>query len=191
AALVGDGRDAELALVADVVRDAEVAEGVLVAGHALDDRVVVLAGVVVLAALLLLAVDRFGEEVERAGIGAGTVQVELLRGPARIDILPGLRRVVGLPHLLELVERELPGPGVLRVDDDRDAVPADLHFGVVDAVLLAVLGLGGLDRPRGVGEVGLAVGELLEAAAGAGDADGDVDGGVFFLELRGDGLGDQ
>ena len=39
-----------------------------------------------------------------------------------------------------------------------------------------------LDRARGVGDVGLAGAEALEAAAGAGDADRHLDAGVLLLE---------
>ncbi len=50
------------------------------------------------------------------------------------------------------------------------AVVGDLGLAELDALLLAGLHLVGLDRARGVGDVGLAGAELLEAAAGAGDA---------------------
>ena len=46
-----------------------------------------------------------------------------------------------------------------------------------------------LDRAGGVGDVGLAVAELLEAAAGAGLTDGDLHVGLLLLEQLGGGLG--
>ena len=60
----------ERVLVLLVVRVAEVAQAALVARDRLDDRVVVLARVVVGAAGALLAVDLVGEVVERARVGA-------------------------------------------------------------------------------------------------------------------------
>ena len=51
--------------------------------------------------------------------------------------------------------------------------------------LLAGRGLLRLDRPRGVGDVGLAGAEALEAAAGAGHADRDVDARVGRAEALG------
>ena len=50
---------------------------------------------------------------------------------------------------------------------------------------------GGADRPRRVADVGLAAAELLEAAAGAGDADRDPHAWVGLLELLGHGLADR
>ena len=55
----------------------------------------------------------------------------------------------------------------------------------VDALLLAGRDFLGLDRPRGVGDVGLAGAELLEAAAGAGDPDRDLHVGVLLPEQLG------
>ena len=58
--------------------------------------------------------------------------------------------------------------------------------------LRALLHLGLEDRPRGVRDVGLAAAELLEAAAGAGDADGDLDRVLLgLLELLGHRFGDR
>ena len=62
---------------------------------------------------------------------------------------------------------------------------------VADPVLLAGFGLFGLDRSRGVADVGLAGAELFEAAAGAGGADRDLDARVFGLELLGDRFGQR
>ena len=80
---------------------------------------------------------------------------------------------------------------VLRIHHDGDAVVGDRQLDVLDAGLLAGLDLGGADRPRGVADVGLAAAELLEAAAGAGDADRDADALVRLLELLGHGFADR
>ena len=77
------------------------------------------------------------------------------------------------------------------IHDDREAVVGDRQLDVLDAGLLAGLDFGGADRTRGVADVGLAAAELLEPAAGAGDADGDPDAFVGLLELLGDGLADR
>jgi hypothetical protein len=72
------------------------------------------------------------------------------------------------------------------VHDDRDAIVGDLELGVLNAVLLAdghLLVL--LDGTRGVGDVGLAGAEALEAAARARDSDRHLDVGVLRLELLG------
>ena len=99
-----------------------------------------------------------------------------------------------LPHLLQL--------------GDGDACLSNVFFGltttvsaskatgssiVLDAQLrLAVVHFSLQDRARGVGDVGLAAAELLEAAAGAGDADGDLDRVLLgLLEVLGHGLGDR
>ena len=78
------------------------------------------------------------------------------------------------------------------VGHDGDAVVGDLDLLVRDAGLLADRDLlVVLDRTRGVGDVGLAGAELLEAAAGAGGADRDLDVGVLALERLGRGLGER
>ena len=70
--------------------------------------------------------------------------------------------------------------------DHGERVGGDLELGVLDAVLLAGRDLLLLDRAGGVGDVGLAGAELLEAATGAGLADRDLDVGVLLAEqLRG------
>ena len=78
----------ELVSVLLEVGEAEVAEAALVARDALDGDVVVLGGVVVGAARALLAVDLVGEEVERAGVGAGAVERQLLVREGRVDLVP-------------------------------------------------------------------------------------------------------
>ena len=95
-----------------------------------------------------------------------------------------------LPELLELGDRHRRRPGVLRVDDDRQAVVGDRQLDELHAGLRAGLALGRADRPRRVGDVDLVAAELLEAAAGAGDADGDARFPVALLKLFGDRFGD-
>jgi hypothetical protein len=87
-----------------------------------------------------------------------------------------------------VVGRQALGPVVVLVDDDRKAVVGDLDLLELDPFLLADLLFLGLDRARGVGDVGLAGAELLEAAAGAGSADGHPHVAVLALELRRRGL---
>ena len=77
------GDQLELVLVLFVVGVAEIAQRVLVAAHALDDHVVVLARGVVASAGFLFPDDRLGEVVERPGIDAGAEQVDLPVRPAR------------------------------------------------------------------------------------------------------------
>ena len=86
-----------------------------------------------------------------------------------------------VPELLELLGGQA-ADLERRVGDDGDAVVGDLELLVGDAVLLAERDLLLLDRPRGVGDVGLAGAELLEAAAGAGLPDVDADVGVLLVE---------
>ena len=81
------------------VGEAEVAEAALLAGDAGDDRVVVLARRVVGAARALLAVDLVGEVVERARVGSGPEQRQLLVREGRVDVLPVLDLRAGPPDL--------------------------------------------------------------------------------------------
>src|SRR6185436_1420212 len=97
---------------------------------------------------------------------------------------------VGLPDLLELLDGEARRPVVLLVDDDRERVVRNLELDVLDALGHARLLLLLLDWARGVGDVGLAGAEALEAAAGAGDPDRHLDAAVLLLELLG-GTGDE
>ena len=81
---------------------------------------------------------------------------------------------------------------VVRVGHDAEAVDGDGDLDVLDAGFETSIDLFLLDGAGGVGDVGLAVAELLEAAAAAGEADGDLD--VAFgedAELLGDGFADR
>src|SRR5918994_3237226 len=183
AAVAGvDADQVELVLSALVVGEAEVAEAAVVTLDAGDELVVVLGGLVVLAGHALLAVDLVGEEVERAGVGARPVERQLRVGEIRLDVGQALDLRALVPDLLELVGGEAVD-GERLVGHDRDAVVGDLDLAVRDRVLLADRDLlVVLDGTGGVGDVGLAGAELLEAAAGAGGADGDLNAGVLLLE---------
>ena len=159
------------------VRVAEVAEAARIARDRLHGDVVVLAGGVVGAARALLAVDLVGEVVERTRVGARARERERLVREARVDLVPigDLALCIGPPDRRELLDGEARRPVVLGVDDDRKGVDADLELREVDTRLLAEGNLLLLvDRARGVRDVGLPRTEALEAAARAGDADGDV-----------------
>ena len=93
--------------------------------------------------------------------------------------------------MVQLGDGQAVDPVVVGVDDDGEAVVGDGDLDELDAVRGADFGFGGLDRARGVGDVGLADAEALEAAAGAGDADGDAHVGVEDAELGGHRLGDR
>src|SRR5215210_4072884 len=175
AAVAGvDADQVQLVLRALVVGEAEVAEAAVVALDARDELVVVLGGLIVLSRHALLAVDLAREEVERPGVGAGAVERELRVGQLRVDVGEALDLRALVPDLLELVR----GQAVDRerlVGDHGDAVVGDLDLAVLHARLVAdgdLLVV--LDRPRGVGDVGLAGAELLEAAAGPRRADRDL-----------------
>src|SRR3712207_6855341 len=56
------------------------------------------------------------------------------------------------------------------VNDDGQPVDGQLQLDVVDAIVPGLPGFRILDAAGGGGDVGLALDELLEAAAGAGDA---------------------
>ena len=169
-------------LVLLVVREAEVAEATPVAGDALDDDVVVLGRRIVGAARALLAVDRVREVVEGPGVGPGPVQGQRDVRERVVDLVPVLDLRPGLPDRVQLVGGDAGDPVVLRVDDVRESVGRDAELDVLDAVLLADRDLFLVDLSRGVREVGLTDAEALEPAAGAGDADGDVDA-CRFLEV--------
>ena len=66
------------------------------------------------------------------------------------------------------------------VDDDREAVVRDRERDPLDGGVTAEDRLGVLHRPGRVREVDLVAAEALEAAAGAGDADGDAGPRFFF-----------
>src|SRR5829696_7554632 len=172
----------ELVLRTLVVGEAEVAQPTVVALDARDELVVVLRRLVVLAGHALLAVDLVGEEVEGARVGAGAVERQRRVGELGIDLGEGLDLRALVPDRLELVGRHA-GDLQARVRDDRDAVVGDLDLAVLDVVLLADRDLlVVLDGTRGVGDVGLAGAELLEAAARARCADGDLDVGLVLVE---------
>ena len=76
-----------------------------------------------------------------------------------------------LPDRLELLDGQAIAPIVLGIHDDRQAVERDFELDVFDAVVPHSLLLFVLDRPRGVADVDLTGGELLEAAAGAREPD--------------------
>jgi hypothetical protein len=77
--------------------------------------------------------------------------------------------------------RDLLEKGVLRVGDHGERVVGDRQFVVLDARGAALIHLLLQDRPRRVGDVDLAAAELLEAAAGARDADRDPHRAAYCL----------
>src|SRR6266540_4099767 len=105
----------ELARVDEQVGQAEVTKAALGAGDALDEDVVVLARLVVRAALVLLAVDLGGEEVEGAGVSPRAKELQRLVREARVDLVPVVDRAALVPDLLELLGGQALRPGVLRV----------------------------------------------------------------------------
>jgi hypothetical protein len=75
-------------------------------------------------------------------------------------------------------------------DDDGEGVVGDRQLDILDPGLAAGVHLLLYDRSGGIGDVDLVAAEFLEAAAGAGDADGDVDlSFVGNLKLFGDRFG--
>src|SRR5262245_43317636 len=85
----------QLVLVLLEVCEPEVAHAALVAGDALHEYVVIGRRRVVGARDALLAVDRGGEVVERARVGVGAVEHEVLVGPVGVDLVPlGDRRAL-------------------------------------------------------------------------------------------------
>src|SRR5215216_5805355 len=91
------------------------------------------------SARLRLAVDLLREEVERARVGPGSEQQELLAREARVDVLPVVDLRTRRPDLLQLLDGEALGPRVRLVDDDRDAVVRDRERHPLDALVLARL----------------------------------------------------
>src|SRR5215203_5378419 len=180
-----------------VVRVAEVAERILVAGDALHEHVVVLAHLHVgLAAdLLLVAHDGLVEVLVGARLRARTIEIQRLIGPIRAHLAP-LRDLFlrgRIPHGLEFLARDVLGPIVaLLVDDDRDPIVSDGDFDVLDPVLLAhghLLGL--VYGPGSVRDLGVAFAEGLEAVAGSRAADLDARIRVPFPEKLRCSLGDR
>ena len=169
-------------LVLLVVGVAEEADRTLGAGDTLDEDVVVLGGLDVVAQHLGLVTDDVGGHVVvRAGVGAREEEGDLLVGEARVDLVPVGRRGLRADEVDELVDGEAVDVEV-GVDRDGEGVGGDLELGVLDTVLLAHRDLVLLDRTRGVGDVGVARAEDLEPATGAGLADGDLDVGVLLVE---------
>ena len=190
AVAVVDGDDLEAVLVLLVVGVPEIAEGAAVPGDALYEDVIVGGGGVVGAGDLCLTVDLLGEVVEGAGVGVGAVEAEALVGEACAHILPVVDGGAGLPYLVELSDSETIDEVVVGVNHDGEAVGADAHLNELDAVGSGSLSLGVLDGPGGIGDVGLADGEALEATAGAGDGDVDLYARLFLAELLGNRLSD-
>src|SRR6266545_6758682 len=176
-ALLGDLDDLQAFLVVLVVGEAEVAPGVGLALDALHQGVVVRGGGVVAArlqaALLRVAEDLLVEEVVGARLGVGGEDGDLLLGEAGVDLVPGLGPAL-LEDLGELLVGERVQEAVLRRGDHREAVEADAELLVLDVLGGAGRLLLVVDRARRVGDVGLTVAELGEAAAGARGAHGDL-----------------
>src|SRR5215211_7380969 len=188
---LADTDQVQLVLVLLVVREAEVAEPAVRAGDALDEDVVVRRGLVVLPRDALLTVDLLGEEVERARVRVRAEQLELRVWEARADLAQALDLRALVPDLPQLRGGQAVNRHVF-VGHDCDPVVRHLDLVVVDALLLADRGFFvGLDRARGVRDVGLSGAELLETAAGAGGADRDLHAGVLALELFLSGLGER
>src|SRR4029450_1788887 len=122
----------------------------------------------------------FREVVVGSRVHAGSEQVDVLVGPARPDLAPPLHLALRLggPERLQLRHRHAVRPGVLGIYQDGQAVVRDRQLDVLDALRLAGLHLGRLDGTGRVRDVGLTGAELLEAAAGAGDADRDPRAGI-------------
>src|SRR5688572_2799202 len=176
------------------IRKGQEAQGELVAGHALDDDVVILAGREISTAGAFLADRGFGEIVVGAGIHAGAEQPDLAVRPRGAYLIPSrdLALSLGRPERLQLFGRDRGGPGVLRIHDDGQTVVRDRDLDIFDAGFLAGFDLGGTNRTRGIADVGLAAAELLKAAARAGDAHGgSARVRVFLAELFGDRFRDR
>src|SRR6266545_470528 len=193
-ALLGDLDVLQAFLVVLVVGVAEVAPGVGLALDALDQGVVVGGGGVVAARLEAAGVgvteNLLVEEVVGARLGVGGEDGDLLAGEAGVDLVPGLGAAF-LEDLGELLEGQRVQELVLGRGDDGQAVEPDAELLVLDVLARAGSLLLVLDRAGGVGDVGLAVAELGEAAAGARGAHGDPDARLLLAELRGDRLADR
>src|SRR5918994_2859298 len=150
-------------------REGNVGHRPLVTRDALDRRVVVLADAVVVGAdHALFTVDRLGEVVVGTGVRAGAEQGQLLVPDVGVEILevgPAVDRGSLVPGRVELVDRQA-GDRVVRVHSHAERVVRNLDLLVLYPLVAPGLLLLGLDRPRGVGDVRLAVAELFEAAAG-------------------------
>ncbi len=116
-----------------------------------------------------------GEVVEGPGVRAGAEEAELDIRERGIDLTPARDLGVGLPDRPQLVDGKAGRPVVLDVDDVRQRVGRDPQLDVFDPGVRAQSLLLLVDRPRRIGEVGLARAEALEPAAGARDPDSHVD----------------
>src|SRR5690606_13679076 len=115
--------------------------------------------------------------VEGARVGARTIGIDrLIEVNTQVrNLVPVGQRGARLPDRLELLDGQAVHR-VVRVNHDGERVVGDGELFVGDAVGGARGRLLITDRPGCIGDVGLAVAELLEAAAGArlGHVDGDV-----------------
>src|SRR5918997_1541046 len=171
-----DGERLEGVPVVLVVGVAEVPERVPVVRDALYEHVVVLAGLDVREPAGFLLVLDYGlvKELVGAGLRAGAVEADLLVGPLGVELAPlgDLLLGGGLPERLELVGGHVGREVVLRVDDHGDAVEGHRDLDKLHPVLLAHRHLlGHVYGPGGVGDLGVALAEGLEAVAGARAAD--------------------
>src|SRR4030095_10204528 len=117
-----------------------------------------------------------------------------LRRPFGADLVPRLDALLSarLPHLLQVGDGQRLDPRVARVHDHGQRVERDRQLDILDARRAARLHLFLQDRARGIGNVGLAAAEALDAAARAGNADGHAHlAALADLELFRNRLGDR
>ena len=184
----------QFVLVLDVVGKTEVAQTADVTRDALHQHVVVFGRGEVATGGLGFAVDRLGEVFKRTGIRARAVELDRTIRPGRIDLLPGSDLALRgrFPDRLQFGGGHRLRPVVLRVDDDGQRVVGDGHLDVFDPGGLAVFHFLLGDRARGVGNIRFATAELLEAAAGTGNADRHADRILLrLLEIFGHRFGDR
>ena len=174
-------------LIRLVVGEPEVAERVDIPGHAFDQDIVVLARREVLADLVLPE-DGLDEEVERAGVGSRSVEVDRVGGELGVEIRPGVGRAFLLPELLQLVGGCAGEPRIFRIRDDGQAVVGDFEFVPIDTVLGTAGDLVLFNSSRGVLDVGFARAEALEPTTCSRDIDADLDVRRLPVELLGDRL---
>ena len=164
----------QLVLVLRVVGVAEETKAMLVSSYPLHQNVVVLAGGVIAAGSSALFVNHLGEVVECAGVDAWAVQPDFLIGPLRADLVPphDLALCIRTPEVVKLGDGHAVDVVVCRVGHNAETVDGHRDLDVLDARLGAGCDFLAFDRPGGVGDVGLAVAELLETAAAAGETHG-------------------